>query len=348
MEQDVPYEPNDVARDFVLHHIRILCNHDEAVFDWFIKWIAQMLQFPEVKTVVCTFVSKPGSGKNTLIALLSKLMGKGKVFETANPARDVWGDFNGMMATSFLVHLNELSKRSFREAEGRFKSLVTEPTVTINPKGMNQYEVKSYHRFIGSTNNDDPLPTTSGDRRNVVIRCSDEKIDDKAYFKQLHAYLDDVNVLRTLFDYLMAIPGMDAFREIPLPVTEYQTDMKSSNRTPIEVWLEAFTLANSHKESVEKKISDVFNDFTTWIAANGFQYEVNSSKFYVRLKNLKIPGITSDATRGSNTKVFDIRQLCTYFAIEPTEPESECAVGRSCDPTGEMSDMESTVEYVET
>ena len=46
--------------------------------------------------------------------------------------------------------------------------------------------------------------------------------------------------------------------------------------------------------------------------------------------------------------VFDIRQLCTYFAIEPTEPESECAVGRSCDPTGEMSDMESTVEYVET
>jgi hypothetical protein len=324
--KDIPYEPNEEGRDMFLHHIRILCSHDEVVFDWFIKWIAQMLQFPEVKTIIPTFVSKPGTGKNTMIELLSKLMGGDKVMETTDPARDVWGSFNGMMATSFLVHLNEMSKKDYREAEGRFKGLITDPTITINSKGVNQYKVKSYHRFIGSTNNEDPLPTTVGDRRNVVIRCSDEKIGDKAYFKQLYAYLGDIGVLRTLFDYFMSIPDMDAFGDIPLPVTEFQNDLKNSNRTPIEVWLEAFTTANSHKETVEQKSSDVFNAFTTWVTANGFQYEVNSSKFYIRLKNLKIPGITSDATRGSNTKVFNIRLLCVYFGLEPTRPEPRCPV----------------------
>jgi hypothetical protein len=311
----IPYEPNEEALGIFLHHIRILCCHDEAVFDWFVKWIAQMLQFPEVKTVIPTFISKPGTGKNTLITLLSKLMGSSKVMETTNPARDVWGDFNGMMATSFLVHLCEMSKKDYREAEGKFKSLITDPTTTINSKGMNQYAVKSYHRFIGSTNNEDPLPTADGDRRNVVIRCSDEKIGDKAYFKQLYTYLEDVNVLRTLFDYFMSIPGMDAFGEIPLPVTEFQNDLKKSNRTPIEAWLEAFTTANSHKNTVSLKSGDVFDAFTTWVAANGFQYEVNSLKFSVRLKNLNIPGITSEHTKTGGKKVFDIYQLSQHFGL---------------------------------
>ena len=57
------------------------------------------------------------------------------VFETATPSRDIWGDFNGRMASTFLVNLNELSKKETIESEGRIKALITDPKLTINNKG---------------------------------------------------------------------------------------------------------------------------------------------------------------------------------------------------------------------
>ncbi len=52
-----------------MNHIKVLCNHDDVVFDYFIKWIAQMIQHPETKTNCPTFISKEGAGKGTLMRL---------------------------------------------------------------------------------------------------------------------------------------------------------------------------------------------------------------------------------------------------------------------------------------
>jgi hypothetical protein len=70
-----------------------------------------MIQYPAVKTICPTLISKQGAGKGTLIRLLSKMIGAKKVFETRRPSRDVWGSFNGEMANAFLVNLDELSKK---------------------------------------------------------------------------------------------------------------------------------------------------------------------------------------------------------------------------------------------
>jgi hypothetical protein len=51
-----PYTPDSEGMDRLLHHIRILCSHDEGVYDFFIKWIAQMIQYPEIKTVITTLI----------------------------------------------------------------------------------------------------------------------------------------------------------------------------------------------------------------------------------------------------------------------------------------------------
>ena len=121
-----------------------------------------------------TFISGEGSGKGTLFKLFEKMLGNEKVFETTNPNRDVWGDFNGMMCNCFLVNLNELSKKDTMDAEGKIKGLITDNTLAINQKGIPQYKIKSYHRFITTTNKEEPVNTTNGDRRNLIIRSSDE------------------------------------------------------------------------------------------------------------------------------------------------------------------------------
>jgi len=137
-----PYTHKPAELKLILNHIKILCNHDDNVYDYFIKWIAQMIQYPHIKTIMPTFISAQGSGKGTLFKLFEKMLGNEKVFETTDPGRDVWGDFNGMMCDCFLVNLNELSKKDTIESEGKIKGLITDHTLAINQKGIPQYKIK--------------------------------------------------------------------------------------------------------------------------------------------------------------------------------------------------------------
>ena len=303
------------ALSFYLNHIKILCNNDEVVTNYIIAWIAQMIQYPEVKSIMPTFIAGEGIGKSTLIISLSKMMGASKILETTSPSRDVWGEFNGMMADAFLVHLCEISKKECVESRGKIKGLITDPTLNINNKGVGQYPVMSYHRFIATTNNEDSIPTEKGDRRNLVIRCSDEKKGDTEYFKQMYEYLEDVNVIRTLYDHFNGLPNMDKFHEIPLPKTEFQEDMKDSNRSPIELWLEDFTMEHSMDTTVTLRSDEVFSLFKSWISSHNMAYDVNAIKFMVRLKNLNIDGISTKPTKTVQLKIFDISKLEIYFGL---------------------------------
>ena len=313
-----PYTYKQTELDFILNHIKILCNNDEHVYDYFIKWIAQMIQYPHIKTIMPTFISGEGSGKGTLFKLFEKMLGYEKVFETTNPSRDVWGDFNGMMCNCFLVNLNELSKKDTIEAEGKIKGLITDNTLAINQKGIPQYKIKSYHRFITTTNKEEPINSTNGDRRNLIIRSSDEKKGDYIYFETMHQFLEDIDVIRTCYDYFKGIEGMDKFKDIPIPLTEYHTNLKELSKSPIEQWLESFTREhmNDDKECIELLGSEIYELFKKWCGENGIKYEINVFKLGVKLINMKIHGIYKGKhTKKGETKIFNITELKNTLKI---------------------------------
>ena len=313
-----PYTHKQTELNFILHHIKILCNHDENVYDYFIKWIAQMIQYPHIKTIMPTFISGEGAGKGTLFKLFEKMLGNEKVFETTNPSRDVWGDFNGMMCNCFLVNLNELSKKDTMEAEGKIKGLITDNTLAINQKGVPQYKIKSYHRFITTTNKEEPINSTNGDRRNLIIRSSDEKKGDYIYFEMMHNYLEDNDVIRTCYDYFKSIEGMDKFKDIHIPQTEYHTNLKELSKSPIEQWLESFTREhmNDSKECIELLGTEIYDLFKQWCNSNGIKYDINAVKLGVKLINMKITGVSKGRhTMKGDTKIFNISELNHTFSL---------------------------------
>ncbi len=305
-----PYTYKQSELEIILHHIKILCNHDENVYDYFIKWIAQMIQYPHIKTIMPTFISGEGAGKGTLFKLFEKMLGSEKVFETTNPNRDIWGDFNGMMCNCFLINLNELSKKDTIEAEGKIKGLITDNTLAINQKGIPQYKIKSYHRFITTTNKEEPLNSSAGDRRNLIIRSSDEKKGDYTYFDIIHGYLEDIDVIRTCYDYFKNIPGMSNFKDIPIPQTEYQSNLKEISKSPIHQWLESFTREHYNEEEIELLGSEIYERFKHWCCANGIKYDINAVKLGVRLTNMNIQGVSKGKhTKHGASKYFNITKL---------------------------------------
>jgi hypothetical protein len=318
-----PYIENTEAVNFILNHIRILCDNDENVYQFFIKWIAQMIQYPDVKTYIITLISEEGAGKGTLMKLFAKMLGKKKILETSTPSRDVWGSYNGLMGDYFLINLNELSKSETKGSEGQFKQLVTDGNLTLNPKGVSQYEINSYHRFIITTNKEDPITTKKDDRRNVIIRSSDEKIGDKDYFNELNDYLDDDAIIKCVYEYFKSIPKMDSFGSLPIPVTEYHSNLKEGSRDILDVWLEEFTYKNRHLIEVEKSPTEIFNDFSIWKDANDHIYEINKQKFGVRL-NIIAKG---NISKGKHTEYGDNRKIdIVKLKLKYNIPVNNCMI----------------------
>jgi len=329
MELVTEYQQKEQERDIILNHIKILCGNDEVVYDYFIKWIAQMIQYPSVKSICPTLISSQGAGKGTLLKLLGSMLGENKVFETTTPSRDVWGDFNGKMCNTFLINLNELSKKETSECEGRIKGLITDPNLTINNKGVNQYVIKSHHRFIITTNNNEPINTSKDDRRNLIIRSSDEKCGDKDYFNSLHTMLEDVNVIKTCYEYFKTIvPDMADFNKIPIPITNHQTCLKDLASNPVEMWLESFTRDHFEEDSVEMLGVEACAKFKEWCKCNNLEYTIDAKKLGVRLSLLNVGGIEKGRhTNKGDTKIYNIAKLKKHFNIECLvkldEPDNE-------------------------
>jgi hypothetical protein len=328
MELVKTYIKNQDAIDKIKNHILILCGNDESVCDYFIKWIAQMIQYPAIKTVCPTLISKEGAGKGTLLQLLTKMLGSNKVFETTQPSRDVWGEFNGLMTEAFLVNLDELGKKETMESDGRIKGLITNPTLKINNKGVAQFPISSFHRFIITTNNEDPIKTTKDDRRKFIIRSSDELIGNKAYFDGIYKIIDDIDSVKSIYEYFKSIPDMDKFNKIPMPVTEYQNDLKELSVSPIESWVKDYVLDNYYETEPIKLLGmEQYKLFCDWVKKCGMEYTVTLIAFAVRLKNLNLPGITKcTSSNKGERRSFDITILKTHFnlnniEIEPNENE---------------------------
>jgi hypothetical protein len=317
---DGPYEKNIIGRDSIYNHIRILCDHDEVVYNYILDWIAHMLLFPARKSIVPTFISKQGAGKGTLIHLLSRIIGNNRVFETANPSRDVWGDFNGIMATAFLVNLDELSKKETLHNEGKMKNLASEPTIAINNKGMNMFVIKSYHRFIITTNNEDPVKTSKDDRRNLIIRSSDEKMKDKQYFINLRKHIDDDDIIRTICEDLKTRNVSPELSENGIPQTSYQNELKEAARPPHELFLENLVSQYINQETLLITPADTFEAYKCFCITHGYLYDgMNSTKLGVRLNNLlptkdRVDYIDSKKS-GILKKVFKIQALKKLFDI---------------------------------
>jgi hypothetical protein len=161
----------------------------------------------------------------------------------------------------------------------------------------------SYHRFIITTNKEDPIATSQDDRRNIIIRTSDELIGNKEYFNKLHALLDDVNVIRTCYDYFKNIPDLEKFNNIPLPKTSYQENLRLLDLSPPEQFLIEFCSKNEGLVEVENK--DFYNQFNEFIQANNIEYNTTPLKFGVKIANLKIDGVE----KGRHTKTADYRNI---------------------------------------
>ena len=313
------YEKDEEGLKAFINHISILCNREERARDYLIFWLAQMFQYPATKTIAVTLISKEGAGKGTLMLLLALLIGgnKSRVIEIVKPSRDVWGSFNPMMINAFFVNLNEMCKKEAQEAESYIKALITDGTLLINRKGVDPYSVESFHRWLITSNDDEPMKIKKGDRRHFVVKCSNEKIGDIAYFENLNKLWESERTQRTIYDYLMAIPDMENFGKIQRPETEWLRDNKKLREDHMLLWVEQMVLDNIDEYEKRFTGSQQLELYTAWCKKEGHKYDdPNAISLAIGIKRLELPGVQTAVKDGNQNKtVYNIQELKKHFKI---------------------------------
>ena len=249
-------------------YIKNLCNNEEPIYNHFIRWFAQMLKFPALKTIIPTIISQQGAGKGNLIELFRQMMGNSKILETRTPDRDVWGNFNGLMANVFLINCDELSSKQQEQVDGIIKGLITNGEVTINKKGIDSYMIKSFHRFINTTNKEFSIKSSDDDRRNFIIRASDTKCKKTAenvkYHNDFRTAIYKDAVVYWFYKQIIDIDNLDIFHTLEIPKTEYHKLTIASSRPVYEQFLEYFVFINKDKSEEDVESSEYYKRFEYW------------------------------------------------------------------------------------
>jgi len=183
-------------------HIRIvLCAGDEAFFDYVIRWIAWMVQYPGQQAEVATvFIGKRGTGKGTLGKALCRIFGQHQL-HLSSPGQFT-GRFNEHLRQCSFLFADEAYGPKDRTAEGELKRNITDDTISIEPKGRARFEVPYCLHVMIASNNDWVIPAGESERRFAAQEVSEIHLQDRAWFGPLYKQLREGGYAAMLHDLL--------------------------------------------------------------------------------------------------------------------------------------------------
>lgn len=226
--------PKDGGWEFIqafLH--KGICDGNQEHYAYLISYIAHALQKPwEKPGVMIIMIGGQGVGKGTLGQILRKIW-RATYLQVSN-IDNVTGNFNAALERTYIVFMDEALFSGDRKASDALKSLVTEPVVHINEKHQPSRQTDSYLRFFLATNADHVKNTERDDRRDFVLRVSEEHKGDKAYWEALYHEIENGGVEAMVHDLLAM--DLSEFKVRYKPSTKELVEQKLQSLGPIQRW----------------------------------------------------------------------------------------------------------------
>jgi len=238
-QKGIKFNPNSIKRGGILFSFREVLKHlvggdkEREVFE---NLIAYKIKYPLQKLPYAILIKgHQGSGKNTLLYQLSKIIRSPHYITTAN-IKDVIGKHSEGLMNKLIVNINEVNFNDTKNMGDVLKSLVSENTKVFDMKYVRPIEQTIFALLVLTTNGKMPIPldVMTGERRWFVFEsdgvnkqlCKEQMINGKKTtgWKHIHKNIWDTDeFVQQLYLYLMTLPIED------YNFQKAQTDM---TRTP--------------------------------------------------------------------------------------------------------------------
>jgi hypothetical protein len=187
-----------------LAHIRdVVCGADVRLYEWVIAWFADAVQNPaHLPGTAIVMRSGQGTGKGKVAQWMGALFGPH--YTQLNDQRHLIGNFNAHLKHALLVFADESFYAGDKAGRGVLFGMITEKTRTIEPKGVDAYQVKNFTRLMVASNHDWVVPAEADARRFCVLDVSDAHQEDFDYFAAIDRQMENGG-LQALLHHLLTL-----------------------------------------------------------------------------------------------------------------------------------------------
>jgi hypothetical protein len=165
--------------------VDVICSGNERWANYLWGWLAHMVQFPEDKPSVAVVMRSDaqGVGKSRFAEYVGSLLGRH--FRPVAHGHHIHGNFNSHLKDTLLLFGDEAVWGGDRSTESILKQMISEPTMIVEMKGKDVFEIKNYLRLMLATNSEWAAPVSLTDRRYFVLDVSESRRNDYDFFKKL-------------------------------------------------------------------------------------------------------------------------------------------------------------------
>jgi hypothetical protein len=251
------------------HIFEVLAARDEDVDAYTCNWMAWAVQHPgEQAEVALVFIGDRGTGKGTLGKALCKIFGQHSL-HLSSPEH-LTGRFNSHLRQCSFLFGDECYGPRDKAAEGTFKRIITEDTLTIEAKGRDPIEVPNRLHVMLASNNEWVIPAGAHERRFVVQTVADTHRQDAAWFGPIYKHMRSGGYEAMLFDLLHRDLGDWHPRQIVR--TAALAEQQEESLSPLDAWwlelLQTAVLTGADPTSPDRAISNRYEDEV--IESDGF------------------------------------------------------------------------------
>lgn len=285
---------------FKEHVEKVICCGNKKTAAWTFAWMANILQNPggQRSGTAIVMQGKQGTGKGVFANAWSAILGAH--FIQVSSGGQITGRFNSHLKDKIVAFVDEAFWGGDKRAEGVLKSIITEPHINIEQKGVDSIRVENHLNIIVASNNEWVVPAGLEERRFNVVEVSDIHQQDTKYFKTLCRQLyQEGGIEAMMYDLMrMDISNYD--------LTKFETsDALLSQkfhtmRTHEKFWLEKLIsgdiggndtpntdfgrFVSGNEKWSRVKTSDLYDDYLDFANKLKEQYPLTPTQFGIALK----------------------------------------------------------------
>ena len=138
--------------------------------DYFLNWLACILQTRKKMMTSFVFIGRQGAGKGVFLSrILKPLFGEDQTIQVED--EQLKSSFNGWIKNVAFIAFNEVAhdNRGRNSLNSKIKSIITDPSITVNEKNIRTYQLRNNINCIFYSNERVPLLVERSDRRFTIM-----------------------------------------------------------------------------------------------------------------------------------------------------------------------------------
>lgn len=183
---------DDEVRPFLNYINEVVADKVPQRAEWVLDWVADLLQNPHKKPgTALVLVGPQGAGKTFLgEKVIAAIIGKSHSVQM-NSIESLTSKFNVIADNRVFVQCDEAVHSYQKDVAARLKSIITDDTMTVEPKMVNAYKKPNHMHFLFTSNEEstaifiDPTPY---ERRFTVLKVAAHRATDVGYWSTLRTW----------------------------------------------------------------------------------------------------------------------------------------------------------------